>query len=123
MENENNIVINTTSCDCCLWEGRCDDKENCEDLHFISDEHFENEVLPRLREEVEPRRERNFNLDEFKDLSEEFYNAETINDVLHQIRHHEIAYIFNTDQIRDVLSFEPDANVVLDDGIFYVSLS
>lgn len=50
------------------------------------------------------------------------YFVAYINDVLHQIRNGAIDYVYNEDQLKELLRFEPNIQVSYHDGVFYVWL-
>lgn len=125
MENQNIIT-----CKDCLWHGNgCEKEKVCEHIHFISDEHFEEDVLPRLRASVVPRKEKRLSRKSYRepgviydDTAFDYYYVQMINDCLSEIRHKNTYYLYNVDQVKTVLSFEPSANVLLHDGTFYINL-
>ena len=125
MENQNVIT-----CKDCLWCGNgCEKEKVCEHIHFISDEYFEKEVLPRLRASIVPRQEKKLSRKSYRepgvvydDTAFDYYYVQMINDCLSEMRHKGTYYLFNVDQVRTILSFEPEAHVQLNDGIFYISL-
>lgn len=104
------------NCEDCLWSCSCNGE--CCDFCFACDERFENEILPRLLEENAVRSEMWMEVDE-NDLSEEYYYSEGINDSLLEIRSGETAFLYNLREVADVLSFEPEVHIVLNDGIYY----
>lgn len=106
------------NCENCLWTDSCNG--DCSEIHFVSDEYFENVVLPKLREENEVRTERWMEEDE-DDLSEEYYYSTGLNQSLRDIRSGETAFLYNLQEVKDVLSFEPYINIVLNDGIYYAN--
>ena len=45
-----------------------------------------------------------------------------INDTLSEIRKGHEAYLYNLEQVRSVLKYEPEAIIKVKDGIYYVTL-
>ena len=130
MENKYNVDNTGVSCNDCIWGDMCSENTPCHHIQFLSEEYFQDVVLPRIRESITPRRERRLSRKVIKSSGVDYsgesldsYYIAMINDCLSEIRKHRTAFIFNVDQIREVLSFEPDANIEINDGIFYVSLS
>lgn len=126
MENEN---VNCVSCSDCIWGDMCSENTPCHHIQFLSDEYFQDVVLPRIRESITPRRERRLSRKVIKSSGVDYsgesldsYYIAMINDCLNEVRHKRVAYLFNVDQLREVLSFEPDCNIEINDGIFYISL-
>jgi hypothetical protein len=125
MESNKNVV----TCKDCLWFDKCGQDKICKHIHF-NEEYFEQEVLPRLRENIVPRQERKLSR---KSIAQpgvvydyentlDYFVVQLINDTLKEIRHGRVAYIFTLNQVEMILSFEPTANIELHDGIFYVSM-
>lgn len=123
---DNNIV----SCKDCLNYSRCGNSKACKHINFISDEHFEREVLPKIRESITPREERRLSRKTrrvpgiiYDDTTFDYYYIQMINNCLKDIREQQTAFLYTIEQVREVLSFEPTASVVLNDGVFYISLN
>ena len=105
------------TCEDCLWNCNCGG-ENCSEICPVCDEKFESEILPRLIAENEVSREMWMEEDE-DDLSEAYYYSTAINDSLKEIRKYETAFLYNLREVKDILRFEPDINIIYSDGIYY----
>lgn len=110
-----------------LW----DDYESIEDFEFLCSDDFENIVLPFLRENTRPYPERRLSRKILRSRGVVYEDGSTtldgyyvamINDTLSAIRSGERAYIFNLEQVIEILRFEPTTNFVLYDGIYYATL-
>lgn len=126
MENEN---VNCVSCEDCIWGHQCAKDIPCHHIEFLSDEYFQDVVLPKIRESVTTRRERRLSRKVIKSSGVDYsgesldsYYIAMINDCLNEVRNKRVAYLFSVDQLREVLSFEPECNIEINDGIFYISL-
>lgn len=119
-----------------MWQDSCknDGKEDCnvcECFTLINENEFLENILPKIREKIipsedkilkrVPTKSKDVTYDDSCSLDE--YYVAMINDTLREIRHGNIAYLYNVEQIAEVLRFEPDTDVTVDDGIYYVSLS
>ena len=120
-----NICLN------CMWQGQCRCDGECEHFDPSNEEMFENIILPQIKDEIVPRKERKLSRkihknryvvydDDYTPLDS--YYVGMINDVLQQIRHGDVAYVFTLDQVKEILSFEENTHVILSGGIYYLSL-
>ena len=110
-----------------LW----DDYNLFENFEFLAEDDFENLILPYLRETTavskDKKLKRNYSRNRSDPTINDIYSLDTyyvglINDTLLAIRDGYTAYIFNLEQVREILRFEPEANISLHDGIYYVNL-
>lgn len=135
-ESLNRKILN---CKMCMWEEQCakDSEWNCgmatkcSYFDLVDDTQFEAVILPYLRE-ITPRsnekkltrravRSRDVCYEDGKYSLDEYY-VSMINDSLSEIRHGRMVYVFNLNQVMEILRFEPEANITLHDGIFYITL-
>lgn len=125
-----------TCCGLCVWGDSCekiDAKEasKCKHFSLLDDSQFESVILPYLREHTPPSnkkrltqhilKNRDITYTDLKPTLDEYY-VSMINDTLHEIRSGRTAYIFNLEQVRDIIRFEPRAEFTLYEGIYYVNL-
>jgi len=114
-----------------MWQGQCRCDGECEHFDPSNEEMFENIILPQIKDEIVPRKERKLSRkihknryvvydDDYTPLDS--YYVGMINDVLQQIRHGDVAYVFTLDQVKEILSFEENTHVILSGGIYYLSL-
>ncbi len=99
-----------------------------DEFEFLNEDDFENIVLPYLRETTAVYKEARLSRKIHRSKSVTYndgvgtldeYYVRFINDSLRTVRCGEIAYIFNLEQVREILHFEPNTNFTLQDGIFY----
>lgn len=119
------------SCRNCYWNYQCCEDNACEDFTLLDEETFESIILPDIRDRIKPRPERKLSRNYYRNRGVVYedgcdtldaYYVKMINDTLDEIRHGRLAYIFTLEQVEEVLSFEPLADVMLEDGIYYISL-
>ncbi len=136
-ENLNGKLVN---CKVCMWEEQCakDSEWNsgmasrCAYFDIVDESHFEDVILPYLREITPCSNEKKLTRRAVKNravcyedgkYSLDEYYVGMINDSLFEMRHGRTIYVFNLNQVVEILRFEPDANITLHDGIFYINLS
>jgi hypothetical protein len=127
--NNEEILRDIVKCTDCYWGRSCSEENICNQFAYLQEEDFENKVLPALRERIRPSEDRKLkrhsvrsNDVSYDGDSLDSYYVGMINDTLSEIRDGHTAYIFNLEQVCDVLRFEPDADFTLHDGTYYVNL-
>lgn len=87
-------------------------------------------IIDTLRATAQPRRERKLTrnsstsrlVNYTDDMTVDSYYVKYINDVLKTIRHGQYDYAFHEYQLKDILSFEPNAKISYSGGAFCISL-
>lgn len=119
------------SCKNCYWNYQCCEDKACEDFTLLDEETFESVILTDMRSRITPRAERKLSRNYYRNRGVVYddgcdtldtYYVKMINDTLDEIRHGRMAYIFSLEQVEEILSFEPLADVLLEDGVYYVNL-
>ena len=98
--------------------------------HAILSDSEAQAIIDTRRATAQPRRERKLTRNSYTsrlvnysdDLTVDSYYVKYINDVLKTIRRGQYDYAFHEYQLKDILSFEPNAKISYSGGAFCISL-
>jgi len=133
--NSNRKIYHSNCENCQYGGGQCaamDKLSRCKSYDPVNEELYVDELMEYLRGHIDPSIHKKLNRTISKSSSDityddgsgtlDHYYVGMINDALKEIRHGLTAYVFSESQIAELVRFEPDIEVELNDGIFYVSL-
>ena len=124
--NKNN---NFSNCDYCLYSDTCPRYESCEYISPVNDDEYCANLMEHLRAAnvktnqkylLAGRNCKGVYNDKIAPMYQ--YYRQMINDCVRDIRAGLTTYVYNENNLKTILRFEPNINVVYQDGVFYVSL-
>ena len=117
------------NCKDCLHVDLCPRYEKCELLDNENKDTYATDLLNRLKQSIGqaatniiPLSQCWANLSYDDRFSTYEYYRNMINDCLRELRSGFTTYVYNEDQVRDILRFEPDIKLACHDNIFYITL-
>lgn len=87
--------------------------------NHYSHDYFQQVTLPSIRNKIIPYPKNQKYLKKSKQYCAGF--REVVNDALNEIYKGRRGYVFNTEQLIEIIKFIPDVDVIKDDGMYYVS--
>jgi len=128
--------ITVSDCKNCHYGDSCPDVQDkdtsCTDFMPVDENTYISELMASLRynnipsvdSRLKRRVPKNRSVDYYDDgvTTLDSYYVNMINDTLGEIRAGLTGYVFKAEQVAELLRFEPEIEVEMHDGIFYVSL-